>query len=65
MHGHLRWRCDGPLLYKISLVKLYPAGHADNAVKMYVILDEQSNRSLVRSQFFKFSMTKVQVLLIH
>lgn len=38
---------------KVSLVKVYPTGHADKAVKMYVILDEQSNRSLVRSQFFE------------
>ncbi|XP_034385776.1 uncharacterized protein LOC117729138 isoform X1 [Cyclopterus lumpus] len=38
---------------KISLVNVYPAGHAHKAVKMYVILDEQSNRSLLRSQFFE------------
>ncbi|XP_034384940.1 uncharacterized protein LOC117728244 isoform X1 [Cyclopterus lumpus] len=38
---------------KISLVNVYPTGHTHKAVKMYVILDEQSNRSLVRSQFFE------------
>nr|XP_054593164.1 uncharacterized protein LOC129160055 [Nothobranchius furzeri] len=37
---------------KICLVKVYPAGHRDKAVKLYAILDEQSNRSLVRSHFF-------------
>ncbi|XP_015230161.1 PREDICTED: uncharacterized protein LOC107084717 isoform X2 [Cyprinodon variegatus] len=37
---------------KICLVKVYPAGCRDKAVKLYAILDEQSNRSLVRSQFF-------------
>lgn len=29
---------------KVSLVKVYPTGHADKAVKMYVILDEQSQQ---------------------
>lgn len=38
---------------KLCLVKVYPAGHRDKAVKLYAILDEQSNRSLVRSQFFE------------
>ncbi len=39
---------------KIScLVKVYPAGHRDKAVKLYAILDELSNRSLFRSQFFE------------
>ncbi|XP_013856011.1 uncharacterized protein LOC106511825, partial [Austrofundulus limnaeus] len=37
---------------KICLVKVYPVGCRDRAVKLYAILDEQSNRSLVRSQFF-------------
>lgn len=37
---------------KICLVKIYPTGHKDKAVKAYVILDEQSNRSLARSLFF-------------
>ena len=38
---------------KICLVKVFPAGHRNKAVKLYAILDEQSNRSLVRSQFFE------------
>ena len=38
---------------KICLVRVHPAGHRDKAVKLYAILDEQSNRSLVRSQFFE------------
>lgn len=37
---------------KICLIKVHPAGQKHKAVKMYAILDEQSNRSLVRSQFF-------------
>ena len=37
---------------KICLVNVYPTGHRDKAVKTYAILDEQSNRSLARSQFF-------------
>ena len=38
---------------KICLVRVFPAGHREKAVKLYAILDEQSNRSLVRSQFFE------------
>lgn len=37
---------------KICLVKVYPESRPDKAVKMYVILDDQSNRSLARSEFF-------------
>lgn len=38
---------------KICLVKVYPVGQREKAVKLYAIMDEQSNRSLVRSQFFE------------
>ena len=37
---------------KICLVKVFPAGHREKAVKLYAIMDEQSNRSLVHPQFF-------------
>lgn len=37
---------------KISLVKVYPKDHPEKALKVYVILDAQSNRSLARSEFF-------------
>lgn len=37
---------------KISLVKVFPAGQRDRAVNMYIVLDEQSNRSLARTEFF-------------
>ena len=37
---------------KIFLVKVFPAGHRVKALKLYSIIDEQSNRSLVRPQFF-------------
>ncbi|XP_036003031.1 uncharacterized protein LOC118566091 isoform X1 [Fundulus heteroclitus] len=37
---------------KICLIKVFPTGHREKAVKLYAIMDEQSNRSLVRSQFF-------------
>ncbi|XP_054652021.1 uncharacterized protein LOC129192244 [Dunckerocampus dactyliophorus] len=37
---------------KICLVNVYPTGHREKSRKMYAVLDEQSNRSLVRSQFF-------------
>lgn len=37
---------------KIILGKVFPAGHPDAALQMYVILDDQSNRSLAQSEFF-------------
>ncbi|KAM9302159.1 protein-glucosylgalactosylhydroxylysine glucosidase [Gastrophryne carolinensis] len=36
---------------KICLATVYPTGNKEKAVKMYVVLDEQSNRSLARSDF--------------
>lgn len=38
---------------KITLVNVYPANHPDKACKMYVVLDDQSNRSLAKSDFFE------------
>ncbi|XP_056400351.1 uncharacterized protein LOC130294492 [Hyla sarda] len=37
---------------KICLVKVYPAGFREKAIKMYTVLDEQSNRSLAKTEFF-------------
>ncbi|KAM4032594.1 uncharacterized protein ACNLHF_019812 [Anomaloglossus baeobatrachus] len=37
---------------KICLVRVYPKGHPERAVKVYSILDDQSNRSLARSELF-------------
>ncbi len=37
---------------KICLVHVYPANHPNNAQKMYAVVDDQSNRSLVKSIFF-------------
>ncbi|XP_073510708.1 uncharacterized protein [Phyllobates terribilis] len=37
---------------KISLVRVYPANRKDKAVKVYAILDDQSNKSLAKSAFF-------------
>ena len=34
------------------LVHLYQEGHPESAQKAYAIIDDQSNRSLVRSEFF-------------
>ena len=34
---------------KICLVKVFPAGHRGKAVKLYAIMDEKSNRSLVQA----------------
>lgn len=37
---------------KICLVKVYPHGKPEMAARMYAMLDDQSNRSLARSDFF-------------
>ncbi|KAK0152819.1 hypothetical protein N1851_005645 [Merluccius polli] len=48
--------CGGDLTEKscskICLVKVYPAGQQEKAIWLYAILDDQSNCSLVRSEFF-------------
>lgn len=38
---------------KICLVRVFPKGQRERSVKMYVILDDQSNRSLAKSEFFQ------------
>ena len=38
---------------KICLVQVYPKGKRENAVRMYAMLDDQSNRSLAKSEFFE------------
>ena len=38
---------------KICLVRVYPQGQRDKAINTYVILDDQSNRSLARTNFFE------------
>lgn len=45
---------------KICLVRIYPQGQREKATNMYVILDDQSNRSLVRSDFFELFNIKGQ-----
>lgn len=37
---------------KICLVNVYPQGHRDKMKRMYVILDDQSNVSLAKTEFF-------------
>ncbi|XP_036952751.1 uncharacterized protein LOC119018863 isoform X1 [Acanthopagrus latus] len=37
---------------KICLVKAYPAGKREKAIRMYAVLDEQSNKSLAKTEFF-------------
>ncbi|XP_067279206.1 uncharacterized protein [Pseudorasbora parva] len=37
---------------KICLVRVYPAGKKEEAVTMYAVLDEQSNRSLAKTEFY-------------
>ncbi|KAL4008325.1 hypothetical protein ACER0C_002177 [Sarotherodon galilaeus] len=38
---------------KICLVRVFPNGRRGESKRMYAILDEQSNRSLARSEFFE------------
>lgn len=38
---------------KICLVRVFPQGQRERSVRMYAILDDQSNRSLARSEFFQ------------
>lgn len=43
---------------KICLVRVYPKARQDKAIKVYAILDEQSNKSLARSEFFDLFQIK-------
>lgn len=43
---------------KVCLVRVFPRGQPEHSIKMYAILDDQSNRSLARSEFFH--MCKVE-----
>lgn len=46
---------------KICLVRVYYQGQPEKAVNMFAILDDESNRSLVRSGFFKLFSIKSQL----
>lgn len=43
----------GRSCFKICLVRVYQQGQRERAANKYAILDDQSNRSLVRSDFFE------------
>lgn len=44
---------------KICLVNVYPEGHYEKRLRAYVILDDQSNKSLARFSFIDiFGITK-------
>ncbi|XP_035808144.2 uncharacterized protein LOC118470918 [Amphiprion ocellaris] len=43
---------------KICLVKAFPTGKKEKAVKMYAVLDEQSNKSLAKTEFFDLFKVK-------
>lgn len=45
-------RGEGRSCSKICLVTVHPEGQLERAVRMYAIINDQSNRSLVRSEFF-------------
>ncbi|XP_037617247.1 uncharacterized protein LOC119483203 [Sebastes umbrosus] len=50
---------------KICLAKLYLKGSEDMAIKAYVILDDQSNRSLARPEFFELFNVKSKPFSYH
>ena len=37
---------------KVVPVRVYPSGKKEHSIQMYAIVDEQSNRTLARSEFF-------------
>ncbi len=43
---------SGKTCSKICLVSVFPSGQREKAIRVYAIIDDQSNRSLVRSKFF-------------
>lgn len=43
---------SGKSCSKITLVNVYPSGQHDKSKRMYAVLDDQSNLSLARSEFF-------------
>ncbi|XP_057709361.1 uncharacterized protein LOC130927495 [Corythoichthys intestinalis] len=47
---------------KICLVKAYPAGQREKAVKVYAVLDEQSNKSLAKTEFFEIFGVNSQMM---
>ncbi len=54
-HGRSSRSCS-----KICLAKVYPESCPEEAIKLYVVLDDQSNRSLARSEFFNLLHVKGQ-----
>lgn len=52
----------GKLCTKICLAKIFPNGQREKAIKIYVIIDDQSNRSFVRSDIFNLFDIKADLL---
>ncbi|XP_035531776.1 uncharacterized protein LOC118338605 [Morone saxatilis] len=60
--GSSQW---GRSCSKICLAMVYPKDSKHEAIKAYVILDDQSNRSLARPEFFELFGVKNEPLLYH
>lgn len=60
--GLSRW---GRSCAKICLAKIYPKNCKHKAIKAYVILDEQSNRSLARPEFFELFSVESKPFMYH
>ena len=50
--------CRGKLCAKTLLVKIHPKGNSERALKAYAIIDEQSNKSLARSELLEYFQDK-------
>ena len=51
--GESKDKFQGKSCAKYVLVNVYAKGKSEKAVKMYAILDDQSNRTLAKSEFFE------------
>ena len=56
---------SGKSCSKICLVTVYPAGNRNKGKTVYAMLDDQSNRSLARSEFFICSVSMAPHSCIH
>lgn len=45
---------------KICVVKVYPIKHPQQAIKMYAMINDQSNKSLAKSEFFNLFKIKAE-----
>lgn len=54
MHPGVQSRFIGRSCSKICLVNVYPVGRRSQSKRMYMIMDDQSNASLAKTEFFEY-----------